>query len=246
MKLAGMLLLLALSLTKCGTPWNPASPDLSASNVFPIAVGQHWDMRDTARQLTHFTVLPFGNTAACQQGEFVDLHVYKDSPEPYPDAGGAGHRISWGDWILKHEQGSWRLVSFMWTNKENGFFNTWQLEDSTDYWMVLPQAQGSIEFAFHYNIAQKQNLLACLHQSQVDVVGNPERMRLSNVSEFVDTPVYQGAAVKQDWCEQDNPPACDRAHEVWWYAPRIGVVQIEIEGPNTADGPIGYITKRID
>jgi hypothetical protein len=250
-KLTFVLLLISLGCGGCGSP--RAYTPLES---FPLADGQQWDMRDAAGQLTHFSVTRAPNIQACESGEFYDLRISKTSEEAYWHPGTP--RIEVTDWVLKQEQGSWSLATFLVHDLTANFLTTWQLTTKTD-WMLNPGKisagqVSTVSTDLSYWIVTGRDVRTCMQKSEVKAFGPPERMITTERVETVETPVYSGPAVSLDFCEIDLPaPAggdCNRAHEKWWYAPNLGLVQIEVMpssnvGPNS-DGVTGYVTKRIN
>lgn len=231
---------------------NSAAPDhaYTAREVFPLALGQHWDMKDGNGKITHFEVIAEPGERACEQGPFLGFHVTKNDSSAFwwPGVGGA-----WGIWMFKYENGSWNQPVIIGGDTATPLF-TYQYDaapryskEPSYYWfprnMSIKRSDGKIvvDTAYisidHYG----DDLSQCMSTTDNNYL-TPKLVKWHTETYVTDvtTPVYSGPAIATYMCEGQN---CGTAAETWYFAPGIGVVKIYVNG---GDGPSGYMTVRIN
>jgi len=220
----------------CDPPYtSPASGTVAfRSDQFNLAPGQSWDMKDTVSgDLTHFEMLAV-KQAGCQAGSLVDMHITKHNAQDYWQAGVPGAEIHW---IMQRDRmsGDWRAaVSLIDYSAPSGPPHTvdYLWRDSNAY-LVVPgiahsnpqERSGCAQWWADAN-SQTDSCLA-----KVGIETPCARWTAKLSIQNVKTPVYSGPALLNEefeGCKADqaatNPDQC--AHELWYFAPKVGLVEI--------------------
>lgn len=237
-----LLLLLTFVLSGCSeeTGCHQAYTSLASGSVafkssqFNLVPGQSWDMKDTVSgDLTHFEALAV-QQAGCERGRLLDMHITKQYAQDYWSPGLAGAEVHW---IMQQDRmgGDWRAaLSLIGYSAPNGPPRTidylWQ--DSNAY-LVVPaiaysnpqERQGCAQWWDDRN----NETTSCLQKVGTESLSARWTAKLS--IQNVETPVYSGPALLNEEFE-----GCDRneetskqtqcAHELWYFAPKVGLVEI--------------------
>ena len=222
--------------TPCNPPYtSPASGTVEfTSGQFNLAPGQSWDMKDTVSgDLTHFETLAVEH-AGCQPGRLLDMHITKQNTQDYWQAGLAGAEVHW---IMQQDRmsGDWRAaVSVIGYSAPSGPPHTvdyvWQ--DSNAYLVVPGIAYSNPQE--RVGCAQWWADLNTQTTSCLDKVGieTPSARWTAKLSiQNVKTPVYSGPALMNEEFEgcaanKGTPSQTQCPHELWYFAPRVGLVEI--------------------
>ena len=224
------------SKNRCNQPYtSPASGGVAfTSDQFNLVPGQSWDMKDTVSgDLTHFETLPVQH-AGCQPGRLVDMHITKQYQQDYWQSGLEGAEIHW---ILQQDpmNGDWRAaVSLIGYSAQSGPPHTvdylWQ--DSNAY-LVVPaiaysNPQERVGCAQWWADRDSQTT-SCLQKLGIETPSARWTAKLS--IQNVETPVYSGPALLNEEfeaCEanKEMPNQTQCAHELWYFAPKVGLVEI--------------------
>jgi hypothetical protein len=204
----------------------------SSAELFPVRIGQQWNMVNSFGDITHFSIEAAPSDAACETaGEKVLLHITKNHQRTYWGlmTEGAEDR----EVLLHDSDGSWRGLSdmarasgfFPWDHVHHSVTIDWRpLAGQPLPYVIVPSSfvQGqSIRMDTHYHsfMSFDRNTTNCIADRSTDAG------RIHWVSVFydgqVDTPAYKGWALINDQIEG----CC--THEKWYWAPGIGLVQID-------------------
>jgi hypothetical protein len=214
-----------------------ATPKLRSAkpcDLFPFRPGQSWDMRDQEGRTTHFETLVVQNVA-CHDGESVDMHITKTSTDAYWNVEFPAADIHW---ILHRDvNGAWRASASLFrdetTADQNGITINYEWLDANAYLVVpsqLMQGDSLVRTGYAiWHMDRQQQTPACLSGLAPAAL---YRWTSKLSVQYVNTPVYSGSAVMNEQFEgcgssedeQSNLNKC--AHEQWFFAPRIGLVEI--------------------
>jgi len=206
-------------------------------------VGDKWDMRETkSGHITHFELLPMANVG-CAKGNLIDMRITKDNPEDYWQVGLAGGA---DDWILQQNAaGDWQAVATYMTSTapdNDGWpytidyvHDTYSFggNDPNSAYLVVPSSFSKPVTRYgsaQWWLSNSEVTPACLENVGQKGADSPWTSVISQIT--VDTPAYSGPAVANDeyeGCHSDNLPQCvadGAAHEIWVFAPGLGLVEI--------------------
>ena len=227
-----------IGLLLTGCYGHESSTIYSASELFPFHAGQSWVMANDRGELTFFETLSVQNVG-CQAGESVDLHITKQNADSYWNPGLSNAEVHW---IMHQDKnGQWRAVASLihWDNPDPSW--NFGKDVSIDYvpvdpqaYLVVPAHLGVSESLTKTGYAQwylnrVEQTSSCLMNSEK---GPLFRWTSKLYVETVSTPVYSGPAVVTEEFEGCSSPlqetansvAC--AHEKWYFAPGVGLVEI--------------------
>jgi hypothetical protein len=227
----------------CSPPYvSPASGTVAfTSSQLNLVPGQSWDMKDTVSgDLTHFETLAV-EQAGCETGPLLDMHITKQNSQDYWQTGLAGAEIHW---IMRQDQmsGDWRAaLSLIGYSAQNGPPHTvdyiWR--DPNAY-LVVPgiaysNPQERVGYAQWWADPNTQTT-SCLDNIGVETPCARWTAKLSIRN--VDTPVYSGPALLNEEFEgcaanQETPTQTQCPHELWYFAPGVGLVEINAVWENT-------------
>jgi hypothetical protein len=220
----------------CSPPYtSPASGTVAfTSRQFNLVPGQSWDMKDTVSgDLTHFETLAV-QRAGCQSGSLLDMHITKQNAQDYWQAGLPGAEIHW---IMQQDRisGDWRAaVSLISYSAPFGPPHTvdYLARDSNAY-LVVPgiaysNPQKRVGWA-QWWAGLKSQTTSCLEKVGIETPCARWTAKLS--IQNVDTPVYSGPALLNEQfegCAADKEGSSQTLcpHELWYFAPRVGLVEI--------------------
>lgn len=220
----------------CNPPYtSPASGTVAfRSSQFNLVPGQSWDMKDTVSgDLTHFETLAV-QQAGCEPGRLLDMHITKQNAQDYWQAGLAGAEIHW---IMQQDpmSGDWRAaVSLIGYSAALGPQHTidYLWRDSNAY-LVLPgvaysNPQERVGCAQWWADLNSQTT-SCLEKVGIETPCARWTARLS--TQNVETPVYSGPALLNEEFEgcaanEETPSQTQCPHELWYFAPKVGLVEI--------------------
>jgi hypothetical protein len=232
-----MCAVLCLLLTGCG--------GAQYSSDFPFSPGQSWVMANEQGELTFFDTIAVQNVG-CETGEEVDLRITKDSAETYWEPGLIHAELHW---IMHHDSlGQWRAVASLihWDNPDPAW--DYGTDVSIDYipkdpvaYLVYPLPPNPGQQLSETGYAQwyldgDQQTSSCLIGAEM---GPLFRWTSKLYVETVETPAYSGPAVVNEEFEgcsssaQETPDSVACAHEKWYFAPGIGLVEINSIWQNT-------------
>jgi len=233
-------LILFFVLSGCRNPCNPPYTSPASGTVefmsgqFNLVPGQSWDMKDTVSgDLTHFETLAVEH-AGCQPGRLLDMHITKQNTQDYWQAGLAGAEVHW---IIQQDRisGDWQAaVSVIGYSAPSGPPRTvdyvWQ--DSNAY-LVVPgiaysNPQVRVGCARWWADLNTQTT-SCLDKVGIETPSARWTAKLS--IQNVETPVYSGPALLNEEFEgcavnKETPSQTQCPHELWYFAPRVGLVEI--------------------
>jgi hypothetical protein len=221
----------------CNPPYTSAASGTVAfrSDQFNLVSGQSWDMKDTVSgDLTHFEILAVQH-AGCQPGRLVDMHITKENVQDYWQAGVAGAEIHW---IMQQDRmsGDWRAaVSLIGYSARSGPPHTvdYLWRDSNAYLVVPgiaysnPQERAGCAQWWADPTSQTNS---CLENVGIETPCARWTAKLS--IQNVKTPVYSGPALLNEEFEgcaanQETPNQTQCPHELWYFAPKVGLVEID-------------------
>lgn len=193
-------------------------------NYFPSQIGQKWDMvADVTGDVTHFEIV---NAPTTDHADAVNIHVTKTQTRAYWQPGSADAEIWWGMRQLADSRwvADYSIV-------QPGLQRLDYLHADTNSYMVLPpRGAPAGDYLGHSQDTWCSGDAYCT----IPLVKVTWLARISYPT--VDTPVYKGPALLNeefecgepiDINEIDNPLKC--AHELWYFAPNIGLVEIDIK-----------------
>lgn len=193
-------------------------------NYFPAQLGQHWDMiADGTGDITHFEIVAPPSSDRTDQ---INIHITKTQASAYWQNYAPGAELWWGMHALN--DGRW-VADYTIANftPPNLMRFDYQHFDNNSY-MVIPPTNAPPGDYFGYSQDTWCTGDAYCTIPWVKV------MWLARISyPIVDTPVYKGRALLNEEfeCAQPvdisditNPLKC--AHELWYFAPNIGLVEI--------------------
>lgn len=234
------LLTLFVVLSGCSGPCSPPYTSPASGTVafrseqFNLVPGQSWDMKDTVSgDLTHFETLAVEH-AGCQAGRLVDMHITKQNPQDYWQPGLPGGEVHW---IMQQDRvsGDWRAaVSLIAYNAPSGPPRTvdylWQ--DSNAYLVIPGRAYSNPqerEGCAQWWYTRNGETNSCLEKVGLETPCARWTAKLS--IQHVETPVYSGPALLNEEFEgckadQETPDQTQCPHELWYFAPKIGLVEI--------------------
>jgi hypothetical protein len=191
---------------------------------FPAQIGQKWDMvADETGDITHFEIV---SAPTFDHTDSVNIHITKTQARAYWQNNSAGAELWWGMRQLSDRRwvADYSIANF---DPPNLMRFDYLHSDPNSYMVIPPPGTPAGDY---YGFSQDTWCVGdayCL-SSWVKV------MWLARISySTVDTPVYKGPALLNDEyeCAQpvelteiDNPLKC--AHELWYFAPNIGLVEI--------------------
>jgi hypothetical protein len=194
-------------------------------NYFPARLGQSWDMRaDDTGDITHFEIT---NAPTNNHTDPINIHITKYQTRAYWEPGLDGAEVWWSMRQLK--DGRWvsdySISNF---NPPNLMRNDYLHHDPNSY-MVVPPTQFKPGDYVGYSTDTWCRGDAFCPSKWLDV------MWIARISYAkVNTPVYTGTALLNEefecgidtpMGEIDNPALC--AHELWYFAAGIGLVEID-------------------
>ena len=213
-----LVLALSIALLECGS--HPGS-------YFPAQVGQKWDMvADGTGDITHFEIVP---APSSDRTDAINIHITKTQSRAYWQNYTAGAELWWGMHQLKDQRwiADYTIANF---NPPNLMRFDYQHFDTNSYMVIPPPGTPAGDY-FGYS----QDTW-CVGDAYCSIPW-VKVMWLARISyPIVDTPVYRGRALLNEEfeCAQpialseiNNPLKC--AHELWYFAPNIGLVEIAPE-----------------
>jgi|HubBroStandDraft_6_1064221.scaffolds.fasta_scaffold04528_2 hypothetical protein len=199
----------------------------SRVNYFPSQIGQSWDMiADGTGDITHFEIV---NPPTSDRTDLVNIRITKTQARAYWQNNSAGAELWWG----MHQLGDRRWVadySIANFTPPNLMRFDYLHFDANSY-MVIPPAGAPAGDYFGYS----QDTW-CVGDNYCSVPW-VKVMWLARISyPTVSTPFYKGPALLNEEFECAQPIALSEitnplkcAHELWYFAPNIGLVQITPE-----------------
>ncbi|MFZ0773647.1 MAG: hypothetical protein WCA49_14230 [Candidatus Sulfotelmatobacter sp.] len=195
-------------------------------------------MANDRGEWTFFETLSVQNVG-CETGDEVDLHITKNAADTYWNPDIIDAEIHW---IMHHDNnGQWRAVASLihWENPDPawGFGQDVSIDyvpQEPEAYLVFPASLEAGQQLTETGYAQwyedsTQQTPACLIGGEK---GPLLRWTSKLYVETVDTPAYSGPAVVNEEFEgcsspaQETPGSTACAHEKWYFAPRIGLVEI--------------------
>ena len=226
------------SYLSCSAVYRTSSPS-SSKELFP-GTESKWDMCDENGRVTHFAVTRLSK-AGCDTGEIADLYITKERSGAYwmpTYANATAHST------MKHDpNGQWRAIHQITYVGPGQFFGydgetSDMLPTSGNPYVITPAA-GDEESTQSGTV----NFTADMGGNTFDCTSGFPSTPFTWISKFshvdVSTPFYTGAAVLN--VEAENcaaNPSC--SIENWYFAPGIGLVEIDVIAPQTVT------TKRIN
>jgi hypothetical protein len=243
-----LVALLSALLTGCGggistthfpgsagfTPLAIPAGAILAADIFSAPVGKQWDMMNDLGDVTHFSIESAPGNDACETGNHIAIHITKTMARTYWGVGLDGASTHFNMSI--DSDGSYRGIADI-------SQHALSLDMATINWrpaplhplpyMIVPpyfvrgQTQTTSTF-YRGFLLRHVNTNSC-------IVGNSKYLgQIDWKSSFyegaVDTPVYKGwAMVSEQWENCTDPQfhgGCG-AHEKWYFAPGVGLVQID-------------------
>jgi len=196
-----------------------------APNYFPAQMGQKWDMiADGTGDITHFEIV---SAPTSDHTDAVNIHITKTQTRAYWQNYAAGAELWWG--MHQMQDGRW-IADYSIANftPPNLMRLDYQHSDNNSY-MVIPPPNTTPGDYLGYSQDTWCTGNAYCTTPWVKVLW------LARISyPKVDTPVYKGTALLNeefecaqpiDLSEITNPLKC--AHELWYFAPNIGLVEID-------------------
>jgi hypothetical protein len=196
-------------------------------------------------EMTFFETLAVQNVG-CQTGDSVDLHITKQNADSYWNPGLINAEVHWI--MHQDDSGQWRAVASLihWDNPDPSW--NFGKDISIDYvpvdpqaYVVVPAQLGAAQRLTETGYAQwylnrSEQTSSCLTNAEK---GPLFRWTSKLYVENVTTPVYSGPAVVNEEFEGCSSPlqetansvAC--AHEKWYFAPGVGLVEINSIWENT-------------
>lgn len=223
--------------TRCHQAYtSPASGSVAfTSSQFNLVPGQSWDMKDTVSgDLTHFETLAV-KQAGCEPGHLLDMHITKQYTQDYWQPGLAGAEVHW---IMQQNRmsGDWRAAASLigysasWSGPPHTVDYLWQ---DLNAYLVVPaiaysnpqQREGCAQWWADFN----NETTSCLQKVGIKTLSARWTAKLS--IQNVETPVYSGPALLNEefeGCEvnKETPNQTQCAHELWYFAPKVGLVEI--------------------
>jgi hypothetical protein len=191
---------------------------------FPSQIGQKWEMvADGTGDITHFEIV---NPPTSDHTDSVNIHITKTQTRAYWQNNSAGAELWWGMHQLSDRRwvADYSIANF---DPPNLMRFDYQHFDSNSYMVIPPPGTPAGDY---YGYSQDT---WCLSDSYC-LVPWVKVVWLARISyPTVDTPVYKGPALLNeeyecaqpiDLSEINNPLKC--AHELWYFAPNIGLVEI--------------------
>jgi hypothetical protein len=232
-------------ITACGKPFDigdlistpPSGSPVFISDQFNLTPGQSWDMQAANGDLTHFNILSLPS-AGCEPGvEFLDLHTTKTAANDWWQVGWPGAEIHW---IMRRDvRGNWNAVASLINTTDPSLNATIPhtidyILDNSNAYLVIPDVAYSNpqiragEAGWLADMTEETT--TCLRDKGIE---SPARLWTAKLSiQNVQTPVYSGPALLNEEFEGCAPnqltsdsKAC--AHERWYFAPNIGLVEID-------------------
>lgn len=198
-----------------------------APNYFPSQIGQKWDMvADVTGDVTHLEIV---NAPTTDHTDAVNIHITKTEARAYWQVGAPGaeswfgmHQLPDGRWIADYN-----IATF---DGQNMSRTEYLHFDENSYTVIPPLGAPAGDYLGH----SQNTLCAGAGYCSIPLV---KVMWLARISyPEVDTPIYKGRALLNeefecgepiDMNEINNPLKC--AHELWYFAPNIGLVEIAIK-----------------
>lgn len=215
----------------------------TTANYFPSQLGQAWDMvADKTGDITHFEIV---SAPTSDHVDVVNMHITKSKTRAYWQPGSPGAELWWGMHQLQDLRwvADYSIANF---DPPNLLRFDYVHYDSNSYMVVPPPGAPPGEYIGY----SEDNYCSGDRFCQIPFLKVMWVSRIAYTT--VDTPIYTGPAVLNEEyeCAQpidisdiDNPLKC--AHELWYFAPNIGLVEIDIKwialpcDPNCpADTPI--------
>ncbi len=191
---------------------------------FPSQIGQKWDMvADETGDITHFEIV---NAPTLDHTDSVNIHITKTQARAYWQSNSPGAELWWGMHQLSDRRwvADYSIANF---DPPNLIRSDYLHFDDNSYLLIPAPGTPAGDY---YGYSQDTS---CVGDSYC-LIPWAKVMWLARISyTTVDTPVYKGLALLNDEyeCAQpidlseiDNPLKC--AHELWYFAPNIGLVEI--------------------
>jgi hypothetical protein len=222
----------------------------TAAELFPVQAGQSWHMVNQFGDVTTWSVeaVPANSSCETDGGRMLGLRITKDNPRTY---WGLGIPEASDLWVLHQDpDGSWRSVqdtpsfpqSCPWCSGNTSATLDWRpIPGRPIVNTVIPagiskgQTVGA-PTAYHLYEAWQTTTLECIAAPSTDK-GVQEGMLFQESLVMIDTPVYSGWGMLTDQHEQG-------VHEKWYFAPGIGLV--EIQAYNINSNVLAITIKRTD
>jgi len=221
-----LALLLGLMLTSSSMLLIGCGGDASTT-YFPSQIGQSWDMvADGTGDITHFEIVA---APSSDRTDAVNIHITKTQTRAYWQNYSAGAELWWGMHQLPDRRwvADYSLANF---DPPNPMRFDYLHFDSNSYMVIPPPGTPPGDY---YGYSQDT---WCGGYSYCTIPW-VKVLWLARISyTVVDTPLYKGRALLNDehecaqpidLSEVDNPLKC--AHELWYFAPNIGLVEIAPE-----------------
>jgi hypothetical protein len=195
----------------------------------------HFVMQDQEGRITQVDVLPLANVA-CQTGPALDFHFTKTDAAAYWDVGLADAQVHW---VVSQTPAGWQAVESMisWDgpglSPSQGIGSNFTIDYATASgtpYIVVPNAIADSSGASTWWVANNPTT-GCLIQA-TGVANWPGPIWTSQVTlATVSTPAYSGPALRNEECEGaaslDAKDCPNAPHEVWYFAPGVGLVEID-------------------
>lgn len=216
---------------KTPTARNPAA----MSNLFPLRDGAEWKFQNPATGAT-LTIdwTRFARSFCGSNGYPLYLSTWtKSDPANYWEPG-----TSVTLYQLYYDDGQWVRSNAWWSNT-NG---SWYMQDMVPtgvqaaYPIMLDSfsAAGSVDAPYIERAAHQQPQRECLPES--DNV-QPVAWTTKFYRSVVDTPAYSGPVIQSEQIEGCTPAVTFCNHEIWSFAPNIGLVEIQDLSGYGVNGP---------
>jgi len=244
-----VLALLSLLLVGCGgnvspRPSTPLSATITSADVFNTSmIGETWTFHNGYGDATTISIEPAPPVAAGFAGNNVVFHYRKENARSYWNPGTPDAEL----WFVLHQQvdNSWTSTASLIIFPESCVFctdppnwtslttNTRPIDGKPIPYAIIPASVTRGEtstidtmYELHMAFNTKEPDFSDITLTQPPVSQVP--WRNSFYSEYVSVPAYTGPAmVSEQWegpCFPVMQPGC--AHEKWYFAPALGLVQV--------------------
>jgi hypothetical protein len=223
-----LFLLLILACIAC----TPVHRTYTSAELFPIRAGQSWQMANQFGDVTTWTVEQAPEQTACEVGSNIILHIQKNSARTYWAAGADEAEDRWS--LHQDSNGQWRSTSDQSSFPAGCFWCITVPEVVTLDWRPVPgQAMTNViipssisaddhvdTITQYHRYFAEGNTTDCIVSAQTDTGLTHWESHFS--MGVVDTPAYKGIALIDKQVEGTY-------FETWYFAPRIGLVQIDAD-----------------
>lgn len=239
-----VFLVLVLNLSGCGGSANmqlaSRAPKLTApaeifhgADLFAAPIGTQWDMENDLGDITHFSIESAPVSSSCEAGNHLAVHITKTAARTYWGVGDDGAEEHFT--LSIDPDGSFRGIADISRNViglDRLTINWRPVEGKPTPYLIVPpyfvRGQPQTIATFYHGYLLR-------HVNTNDCVTTAEDLGLidwksSFYESFVSTPIYSGwAMVSEQWENCDDPQfagGCG-AHEKWYFAPHVGLVEID-------------------